>query len=241
MTSAVMRFAQAGAILTALGLSAGLMTGVAEAKPKDEHSCPSPFFPNSDLNERYGVSERIIGPPGCREAFAGEKWVRAVPPWITAPNAAQAGYPDGYTPELPNPINDFNKKFSGARYVIDEGTPQEKTFAGGPEILRTGFTVPQGYIEPPGYPNIDGFPFSSPVSPVYHPLSVGTHTINVYVTMSARHCNGIKPVPTAALGLAPGAACLDQGEHRYPVADLGGGTPETGLLFTVSSNGKPKP
>ena len=68
MTTAVLRSAQAGAILTALGLSAGLMTGVAEAEPpRDAHSALSPIFPgaglNPDLNQRYGVSERIIGPP----------------------------------------------------------------------------------------------------------------------------------------------------------------------------------
>jgi hypothetical protein len=257
MTIVALRSAQAGAILTALGLSAGLMTGVAQAEPPPgiprEHSCPSPFFPNSDLNVRYGVSERIVGPPGCRVAFAGEKWVRAVPPWITAPNAADAGYPAGYDPCANggkpgetcslNPIDDFNLKFQGARYVIDAGTQQERTINAGKEILRTGFAVPQGFVEPPGYPaNIDGFPFSSPVSPVFRPLSVGNHTINVFVTMSAQHCNGIKPAPTPALGLGPaGAACLPAGESRYPATDLNGGTPDVGLAFTVASQPPPSP
>ena len=69
MTSAVLRSAQAGAILTAVGLSAGLMTGVAVAAPPDvaKQSCLSPLFPGSDLNERYGVKERIIGPPASAQ------------------------------------------------------------------------------------------------------------------------------------------------------------------------------
>ena len=77
MTTAVLRSAQAGAILTALGLSVGLMTGVAGADPPPgiprDHSCLSPIFADSpenpnwrDLNLRYGVNERIIGPPGPR-------------------------------------------------------------------------------------------------------------------------------------------------------------------------------
>jgi hypothetical protein len=238
-----LRSSQACAILTALGLSVGFMSGVAEAAPPREHSCPSPFFPNSDLNERYGVNERIIGPPGCRQAFAGEQWVRAVPPWITAEDDRTAGYPSEYVPDLPNPIDDFNAKFKGARYVIDAGTAQEKTVTAGPEILRKGFEVPEDL------PGFGGLPFSSPVSPVFHPLSVGNHTINVFVTMSARHCNGLTPVPRAALGLGPapapdgtpGAACLPAGDSRYPVVDNGQGNPAVGLAFTVSSQPPPTP
>ena len=45
MTSAVLRSAQAGAILTALGLSAGLMTGVAQADPPRATRVPQPHFP----------------------------------------------------------------------------------------------------------------------------------------------------------------------------------------------------
>ena len=129
MTIAALRSAQAGAILTALGLSAGLMTDVAQADPPRPHECISPLFPGSNLNTRYGVSERIIGPPpsttppspGCLEAFAGEKWVRAVPPWVTA----EAGK-----------IAEFKERFQSARYVTDEVTAQAKTVTFGKEILR---------------------------------------------------------------------------------------------------------
>ena len=190
MTNAVFRSAQAGAILTALGLSAGLMTGVAEAAPPREHSCLSPIFSTSlenpnwrDLNLRYGVSERIIGPPapatddiadppegpgkpGCRTALAGEQWVRAVPPWITA---------------TPTERDAFITNFKGARYVIDRGTRQEQTItvspmpagmAGtGPGKLRSG-TVPNDVNLPNGQPDpARGLPWVAPVSPVFHPLS----------------------------------------------------------------------
>ena len=63
------------------GLSAGLMTGVAEAVPvRAPHSCTSPIFQSDppdaaknwvDLNLRYNVSERIIGPPGFNAAAPG--------------------------------------------------------------------------------------------------------------------------------------------------------------------------
>ena len=167
-------------------------------------------------------------------------------------------YPDGYdpckdangNPLTPgqtcslNPIDDFNLKFAGARYVIDandDGTGGQVVTAG-PEILRKGFTVP------PSTPNFGGDPFSSPVSPVFAHLPVGKHTVNVYVTMSERHCNGLTPVPTPALGLGPpppplppgdtsgGAACLPKGESRYPILDNNeaeGGNKTVGLAFNV--------
>ena len=130
------------------------MTGVAQAKPPSsitsEHACLSPVFPAgqnvpaewTDLNKRYGVSERIVGPPpsvsplpqtpGCLEAFAGEKLVRAVPPWIMAPDK----------------VASFTNSFKSARYVIDEGTAQEKTITVGPNVLQSG-KVP---LLPNGYP-----------------------------------------------------------------------------------------
>ena len=221
MTTAVLRSAQAGAILTALGLSVGLMTGVADAEPRREHACLSPIFPDSNLNERYDVKERIIGPPAspttpaCREAFLGEKWVRAVPPWITAPDK----------------IDEFIANFEGARYVIDAGTPQEKTVTAGPEILRT--TCPDEPCKDP-----IGRPFAVPVSPVFDHLSVGPHTSNVFVTMNQEngpYCNGLN-------GTVPGLStgCLPGGESQYPIIDLGGGTPEVGLIFNVVKM-NPKP
>ena len=155
------------------GAAAG--PAIATAAPPTEHKCLSNLFPNSDLNERYGVTERIVGPPGCREALAGEQWVRAVPPW------AAATEPD---------IQDFNNKFLGARWVTDGGTDHASTVTAGKEALRTGFHAP------------NGLPFSAPVSPAIHPLSVGNHTNIVYVTLSAPHCNG--------LGI-----CLPAGESQY--------------------------
>src|SRR5687768_9374416 len=120
--AAALRSVRASAVPTALGLSFGGLAGVAVADPSRTHECLSSVFPDSDLNERYGVSERIIGPPaapttpGCRQAFAGEKWVRAVPPWSTAGSAETAVCPSDYDPDLPNPLDDSTAKFVGVHY-----------------------------------------------------------------------------------------------------------------------------
>ncbi|MGV9866131.1 hypothetical protein [Rhodococcus koreensis] len=166
-----------------------IITGPAAAAPPTERICLSNLFdPPDSLNARYGVDERIIGPPGCLDALAGEHWARAVPPWVTATDAGIAA---------------FRQNFVSARWVIDAGTPQEFTVTAGPESLQSGppedpFTVPSGPFA--------GKPFITPVSPAIRPLSVGTHTNIVFVTMSAETCNGLG-------GLAE--ICLPAGESQY--------------------------
>ncbi|WP_328874596.1 hypothetical protein OHT76_33560 [Streptomyces sp. NBC_00287] len=164
----------------------------AQAVPPPDHNC---IFEGVNLNEAHGVTERIIGPPPCREAFAGERWVRPGPGWETAPDAESAVYPDGYNAPEADPIDDFNAKFRGARYVIDRGTAQERTFTYGPEILQTGFV------------GENGRPFSVPVSPPFRPLSVGEHTVVVFVRLSGEHCDG--------LGTDPELNCLPEGEFQW--------------------------
>ncbi|WP_144126669.1 hypothetical protein [Catellatospora sichuanensis] len=214
MNTAVLRSAKAGAILTTLGLSVGLMAGVAEARPPRTHQCISPiFFGGSeqwrDLNQRYDVRERIIGPPapatddipdppggpGCRTALAGERWVRAVPPWLTATETERTA---------------FLTNFKSARYVIDAGTAKERSITVGPEVLQSG-TVP-GDVLPPETRDL---PYVVPVSPVFHPLRPGTHTSTLFVTMDERVCTGRGPAP----GLS--ADCLEAGESEYPIIDNG--------------------
>ncbi|WP_219670732.1 hypothetical protein [Streptomyces bambusae] len=149
-----------------------------------------------DLNELYGVKHRIIGPPTCRTTREGEKWVRTVAPWFTAADAASAVYPEGYRPSRRNPIDDFNSKFVSATYVHDRGTPNEQTFTfPRKKVLRTGFVSPEG------------LPYSVAVSPPLAPLSVGTHTSTVFVTLSKEHCDG--------LGTVRAENCLPAGTFQW--------------------------
>ncbi|WP_406040987.1 hypothetical protein OG799_33120 [Micromonospora sp. NBC_00898] len=191
------------------------MTGVAEAGPPRKHQCTSNVFNGGDqnwqdLNKRYDVSERIIGPPapgfddiadppggpGCRTALVGDQWVRAVPPWITATGGAEQ--------------QAFIDNFKSARYVIDAGTAQEQTVTAGPKILQSGM-VPGDVTVPP----VGGLPYVVPVSPVFHPLRPGIHTSTLFVTMNERVCTGRGPAP----GL--GTDCLEAGESEYPIINNG--------------------
>ena len=152
--------------------------GVAQAAPPANHNCLG--FDGGNVNELLGITERIIGPPACREALAGERWVRLPPPWITAASGEGAVYPPDYTPARFNPIDDFNQKFVGARFVQDIGTVRARTFTFGREVLRTGF-------------ELDGLPTSYFPSRPLQPLNVGWHTATVFITLSAMHCDGSAP------------------------------------------------
>jgi hypothetical protein len=217
MTIAVLRSAQACAILTALGLSAGLVAGGAAAEPKPTRpSCLSPVFSASekdkkwqDLNLRYSVKERILGPPvpatsdlgpGCRTALVGEQWVRAVPPWVMADETK---------------AKEFKTNFVSARYVIDGVEPGVTI---GKDKVQFG-NVP-GDLPPSQFP---GLPYAVPVSPAFDPLPVGTHTSTLFVTMAAKTCNGLQTTVGGLTPPPPGpdGLCLPEGPSAYPVADNG--------------------
>ncbi|MCL8014416.1 hypothetical protein [Streptomyces sp. AS02] len=150
--------------------------GTAQAQPSPDHNC---VFEGININQLLGITERVIGPPPCREALAGERWVRVGPSWQTAGENERKVYPPRYQPQDPDPIDDFNAKFLGARYVLDRGTAQERTFVFGREVLRTGFV------------GADGRPFSIPASPPFEPLSIGRHTVVTFLRFSAEHCDGL--------------------------------------------------
>ncbi|MFF0817759.1 hypothetical protein ACFYVR_21730 [Rhodococcus sp. NPDC003318] len=192
MHNALRRAGQIAVLTATLGVS--IVSAPATAAPPTEHSCPSNLFPDSDLNERYGVSERIIGPPECRQALAGEKWVRAVPPWVAATNAD---------------IENFRQNFISARWVTDAGTPREFTVTAGSDSLQGPFTVPSGPFT--------GRPFVTPVSPAVRPLSVGAHTNVVFVTLREETCNGL------GICLPAGESQYDSGfspVHPVPPVDF---------------------
>ncbi|MEV0170247.1 hypothetical protein AB0I00_03810 [Streptomyces sp. NPDC050803] len=181
----------------AAAVSAALATtlagaGTAQAQPSPDHNC---VYEEININELLGIRERVIGPPPCREALAGERWSRVGPSWATASGPEDAVYPDGYEPREEAPIEDFNAKFEGARYVVDRGTPQERTFVFGREVLRTGFTEPSGR------------PFSIPASPSLPPRSLGEHTVVTFLRLSEDHCDG--------LGTDPEQNCLPAGEFQW--------------------------
>ncbi|MCX2180811.1 hypothetical protein KV205_09755 [Streptomyces sp. SKN60] len=166
----------------------------AQAQPPAEHVC---YFEGRDQNDFLDVTQRLIGPPPCREAFVGERWVRTFPSWGTAPSAEGAVYPAGYTPQRPAPMDDFLAKFRGVRVVNDIGTVRERSFTFGPETVRLTEIDRES-----------GLPFTYFATAPLPPLSPGEHTSTVFMRLSAEHCDG--------LGTVEGENCLPGGEFPYP-------------------------
>jgi hypothetical protein len=158
----------------------GDQTGAA-AKPAERHC----FHPGgADMNEVSDTSHRIIT-PFCTVALVGERWIPAAS-WAT--NTTYEVIPEGYTPSRATPIDDFNAKFVGARYVIDVGTKFERTyFFSASEVLQTGLTVPG-----------TDFPMSA-IMAVLPPLPAGPHTVDILLTISADHWDGFGLDPSANL------------------------------------------
>lgn len=184
-------------LVAALGGAAATAPAAAAPLPKPEQRVPHCVGADgTDLNELYGVKQRIIGPPACRETYAKQKWVRTAPGWSTAASAEGAVYPDGYTPSRPDPIDDFNSKFVSATYVHDIGTPGEESFTfRKKQVLRTGFV------------GDDGLPFSVTLSPPFKALGLGPHTNTVFFTLKEQHCDG--------LGTVEDENCLPAGTFAY--------------------------
>jgi hypothetical protein len=150
----------------------------ASAGPPAAEECVHPDGVN--LNQLHSTPERIVTDV-CTVVAAGERWAPATG-WLT--NTSHEAIPAGYVPARPTPIEDFNSKVLTVRYVVDAGTRQQRTYSfSAAEALQTGLTHPPS-----------GLPLTGIVT-VLRPLSVGSHTVDIYVTLSTDHWDGFDVDP----------------------------------------------
>jgi hypothetical protein len=173
---------------------------------RDANHCINSF--GVDLNELYGISDQFRNFE-CRVVSAGEHWVFGPLTWIVD-DGVDSLYPDGYVPVSPNPIDDFAAKLVAVKVVVD-GTAQVLSPN---EALRTDITFEQ--LEPDGVE--DPGPMAS-MLPRLRPLSVGEHTFQPFIVLSAMHCDGLAPVEEEN--------CLPAGEIPFaPLRPITVTTPE---------------
>ena len=154
--------------------------------------CESPG--GLDLNAFYGISEQIVA-TFCPPLKSGQRW-RPTSRWDTAPSFdAYDDFPDGFEPVGDTPQEDFIAKFQAVKYVVDPGTPREKTVVFPKDA---SLFVLQG----------DDGDVTSPITlGALGPLAVGDHAVDVFWRMSAKHCDG--------LGDVLDVNCLAAGEFFY--------------------------
>ena len=138
-----------------------------------------------DLNEVLGVSERIVRQPWCYQVNAGEWYI---PLWGWFGATSYANVPSPYPLAGATPLEDFLAKLVAVRYVVDPGTPKERSYRfDGRDIPRVIGTTDQ--IE------------AGPIAAVVHfvaklpPLSPGVHRFQTFVELSAAHCDGLGTAP----------------------------------------------
>lgn len=146
-----------------------------------------------DYNILFGVPEPFADL--CPSIAAKSEW-RTSGFWFT--NTAYDVVPPGYVPAAPTPREDFIAKFTAVKVVVDAGSKKPKTFTFTPAAaLRADLT----------YGDYIGFGFDIPLIwtiPKVGPLPVGDHTVQVFWTFSAQHCDGF--------GDDPALDCLPAGD-----------------------------
>jgi len=183
----------------AVGVSAASAGRIDPPGHDDANQCSNEF--DVDLNELYGISDQFRT-RNCQVVSAGEHWVIGPVVWIVN-QGPDLVYPDGYVPSEPEPIDDFTSKLVSIRVVVDGGTQREtvRVFSAG-EALRTDITIQQ--LEPGAWDA--PYPMASMLPPM-RPLSVGDHTFQVFIELSAEHCDGFVTDPELS--------CLPAGEIAF--------------------------
>ena len=170
-----------GAVGTAALLLASTATpAAAEAESRANH-CINPI--GIDLNEVYETNDAFVT-PFCGDGYAGDWW-RPLIRWVGASN--HDVIPETYEPIGETPQLDFLAKLASARYVVDAGTPGERTFT---------FTANQLLIATGSLADDTAF---VAYTPRLRPLPPGDHTIDLYATMSAETWDGLSLEPESYL------------------------------------------
>jgi hypothetical protein len=156
-----------------------------------ENHCITPL--GTDLNIRYGISIQIVT-PFCTQVDTGESWTTpGGTPWFM--NTSFVSVPEGFIAAGGTPLEDFLTKFTAAKVVVDSGTSEEKTY-----------TFPKS--DKLWMDTLGGFPAVQTVTlTILKPLSVGSHTVQLYWVFSAMHCDGFGDVVQDN--------CLGPGEVAY--------------------------
>ncbi|MDQ4215859.1 hypothetical protein [Microbacterium capsulatum] len=173
-------------VIGAIGIQA---PAASAASPRVPH-CVAPAGVDvpagTDINALFGEQATIASNYySCGSIPAGSPWV-GIFGFYFAKSWLQV--PPGYVPAAPTPREDFIKKFVGIRYVVDAGTPREFSveFPNSPKLWIGDIA---GYD--PSIGDYSQYDWAQGMTlGVMRPLSVGVHTVQKSVIMSAVQCDG---------------------------------------------------
>jgi hypothetical protein len=141
----------------------------------------------TDLNALFDVSARIASNYySCGTILAGSPWTSILAFYFAK---TWENVPAGYVPAGPTPRQDFLTKLVAFRFVVDAGTPQQFSadFPAGPSLWIGDIN---GYN--PSIGDYNQYDWAQGMTLVtMRPLSVGHHTVQKSVILSAPSCDGI--------------------------------------------------
>lgn len=162
-----------GALFVAIVLFSAALIFSPSAAARFGSNEPCTASNGQSLHLIYRIPATIVS-PACNQTRVKEQWAPSVP-WIM--NTSFAAVPSGYTSQWATPLDDFRGKLQSIEYVIDG----YKNLAF-PASNRTW----EGELpEAPGLPAVNTVSLGS-----LDALPAGQHSVAVYWTLSAQHCDG---------------------------------------------------
>jgi hypothetical protein len=176
-------------LAAALAVAAVILSPTADAKWGGSEPCVEPN--GMTLKQEYGYSVAIIT-PSCTQLRVGERWAPSVP-WVMDSRFEQM--PSGFQTDYGTPVDDLRGKFKSIDVVVDPGSPYQSDHS-----YPADNKIWEGELpDAPGLPAVDSADLGS-----LDPLPVGQHSVAVYWSFSAPHCDGF----TASQG----TSCLPAGK-----------------------------
>ncbi len=173
----------------------------AQADAGGENHCLTPFGGAQDgelidLNEVTGRTEAFVHPRYCPTVEAGERWILGrgcIAFWAVSPGPAR--YPRGYVPQGATPMDDFLSKAT-IKVVVDPGTTHERVYLHRYESDNNAVIIWHWSDFGSGRsPFGDEKNLIIGLIPANPPQPIGTHTVDLYLQMSADHWDGIGTNP----------------------------------------------
>ena len=141
-----------------------------------------------DGNALLGVSEQLVvgsAPPeaGCGPVHAGEFYIPLLPAcWVA--NDSWEVVPADYTPAAATPVEDFLSKVRATTFVVDAGTRQARSYRFRAQDILTVVRVRDLFPISGGDQSMVCFLAKLP------PRPPGDHTVDLFLEVSARVCDG---------------------------------------------------
>jgi hypothetical protein len=194
--------------------AAGALAGGMLAAPHAAAASPAAHCLSdngSDVNAYFGVPRadviwlniQGVRPP-CVTVVRGNTfyrthgWLAQLPPGtVVGGETIQTVYPEGYQPDHAAPMRDFLSKIVQARYVVSrDGQVEATRTVGRRQLLARAQAGQFGdlFVAPdssPGFTVHGAVPEWTTLEPFSsRSLPLGQHRIDIYWTLTARHCDG---------------------------------------------------